>query len=188
MKTIAIIGAGPVGLACASWILHKRPDAKVDLYDRLGGEDDAVAQGDSRGLAVSQGSHLLLKTIGAWPNQSPPIHTIHVSHRGHFGRTIVRREELQQDALGHIVRYADIHLSLRHALQKIALNSPNFQWHFEQNINSLGTTNLADVIIHAEGGLFKQQEWQEIYRDYQQSAIVGWVRMNQSNHHLDWVS
>jgi 2-octaprenyl-6-methoxyphenol hydroxylase len=186
MKTIAIIGAGPVGLACASWILHKRPDAKVDLYDRLGGEDDAVAQGDSRGLAVSQGSHLLLKTIGAWPNQSPPIHTIHVSHRGHFGRAIVRREELQQDALGHIVRYADIHLSLRHALQKIAANSPNFEWHFNQKIDALDITNLADVIIHAEGGLFKQQDWQEIYRDYQQSAIVGWVRVNQPNHHMAW--
>ncbi|MFM6921223.1 MAG: hypothetical protein ACKOXZ_00555, partial [Polynucleobacter victoriensis] len=35
MKTIAIIGAGPVGLACASWILHKKPDAHVHLYDRL---------------------------------------------------------------------------------------------------------------------------------------------------------
>lgn len=186
MKRIAIIGGGPVGLACASWILEKTPDTPLDLYDRLPESNDAITQGDSRGIAVSQGSHLLLKNIGAWPANSPTIHKIHVSHRGHFGRAIVRREELGQDALGHIVRYADIHLSIRQALQRISKNCPQFHWHFNQKIDELDKTQLADVIIHAEGGLFKQQEWQEIYRDYDQSAIVGWVRTDKTNQHLAW--
>jgi len=186
MKKIAIIGAGPVGLACASWILSKTPDAHLDLYDRLAESDDAISQGDSRGIAVSQGSHLLLNSIGAWPNNSPAIHKIHVSHRGHFGRAIVRREELNQAALGHIVRYADIHLAIRKALKKISSSSPNFNWHFSQTIDTLDKNNLADVVIHAEGGLFKQQEWQEIYRDYEQSAIVGWIKTDRAHQHLAW--
>ncbi len=186
MKSIAIIGAGPVGLACACWMLKKNPEASIALYDKFPEADDSIGNGDSRGLAISQGSHLLLKDIGAWPKNSPAIHKIHVSHRGHFGRAIVRREELHQEALGHIIRYADIHLALRQALKKISAQSRHFEWHFNTKIDELNKTNLADVVIHAEGGLFKQQDWQEIYRDYQQSAIVGWAKMSQNNAHLAW--
>jgi 2-octaprenyl-6-methoxyphenol hydroxylase len=186
MNSIAIIGAGPVGLACACWILQKNPEASIKLYDKFPESDDSISNGDSRGLAISQGSHLLLKGIGAWPKDSPAIHKIHVSHRGHFGRAIVRREELQQEALGHIIRYADIHLALRQSLKKIAANSAHFKWYFDTQIDELNKSNLADIIIHAEGGLFKQQDWQEIYRDYQQSAIVGWVKLNQHNAHQAW--
>jgi 2-octaprenyl-6-methoxyphenol hydroxylase len=186
MKRIAIVGGGPVGLACASWILEKIPGIHLDLYDRLSESDNAIINGESRGIAVSQGSHLLLKNIGAWPNNSPSIHKIHVSHRGHFGRAIVRREELQQEALGHIVRYAEIHLSIRKALQTISKNAPNFKWHHDQKIDELNKSSLADVVIHAEGGLFKQQEWQEIYRDYEQAAIIGWVKTDRINQNLAW--
>lgn len=186
MKRIAVIGGGPVGLACASWLLEKTPGAHLDLYDRFPESNDVITNGDSRGIAVSQGSHLLLKSIDAWPKNSPAIHKIHVSHRGHFGRAIVRREELQQEALGHIVRYAEIHLSIRQALQRIAKNAPNFKWHYEQKIDELNKESLADIVIHAEGGLFKQQEWQEIYRDYEQAALVGWVKTDRINQHLAW--
>lgn len=186
MKKIVIIGAGPVGLACANWILSKQPDIELHLFDRFDESNDSIKQGDSRGLAVSQGSHLLLKTIHAWPNISMPIHTIHISHRGHFGRAVVRKEELHQDALGHIIRYADIHLSLRHSLKQWLGKAPHFHWHFNQALNELNHDLLGDVIIHAEGGLFKQQDWQEIYRDYEQSAIVGWVKMDGENHHMAW--
>ncbi len=189
MKRILIIGAGPVGLACANWLLSKQPDIELHLFDRFNESDDSIKQGDSRGLAVSQGSHLLLKTINAWPVASMPIHTIHISHRGHFGRAIVRREELGQEALGHIIRYADIHLSLRQSLKHWLGKAPHFHWHFSQSLNDLNLDahDVSDtVIVHAEGGLFKQQDWQEIYRDYEQSAIVGWVRMNGQNHHMAW--
>lgn len=186
MNRIAIIGAGPVGLACAGWLLQKNPNAHLDLYDRLPEDDKSIQSGDSRGIAISQGSHLLLKTLDAWPEQSPAIHQIHISHRGHFGRSIVRREELGQDALGHIVRYADIHLALRKALKNKKSSYPKFNWHFNTSIDQLNKSLLGDALIHAEGGLFKQQEWQETYRDYQQSAIVGWAKMSQDNPYQAW--
>lgn len=186
MKRIAIIGGGPAGLACASWILEKKPDAHLDLYDRLPQSNDVIANGESRSIAVSEGSRLLLKKIDAWAKNSPAIHKIHVSHRGHFGRAIVRREELSQEALGHIVRYSEIHVSIRQALQRISKSTPNFSWHHNQNIDELVKSELADLVIHAEGGLFKQQEWQEIYRDYEQAAIVGWVKTDRINQHHAW--
>jgi len=42
MKKIAIIGGGPVGLACAAWLLEKIPGTHLDLYDRLPESNDAI--------------------------------------------------------------------------------------------------------------------------------------------------
>jgi 2-octaprenyl-6-methoxyphenol hydroxylase len=185
MKKIAVIGAGPVGLALCAWILKKNPQTSLTLFDKLKEDDAQISSGDSRGLAISQGSYLLLQTINAWPKDSPSIHQIFISQQGHFGRATVRREELQQDALGHIVRYADVHLVIRQSLRDIAMHAPNFSWIHESDSTSIDESAF-DLIVHAEGGLFKQQEWQEIYRDYEQSAIVGWVRMDRDNHHTAW--
>jgi 2-octaprenyl-6-methoxyphenol hydroxylase len=185
MKRIGVIGAGPVGLALCAWILRRNPNSQVCLFDKLGKDDTQIVGGDSRGLAISQGSHLLLDSIGAWPTNCPPIHTIHISQKGHFGRTTVRREELGQEALGHIIRYADIHLALRESLRKIACHAPNFTWQYESDFNGINENNF-DLVVHAEGGLFQQQDWQDIYRDYEQSAIVGWVKMDRHNHHTAW--
>lgn len=185
MKHIGVIGAGPVGLALCAWILQRIPKSHVSLFDKLGKDNARIIEGDSRGLAISQGSQLLLDSINAWPANCPAIHTIHISQQGHFGRTTVRREELGQEALGHIIRYADIHLALRESLQRIASHAPNFSWHYESDLNAIDE-NSFDLVVHAEGGLFKQQDWQDIYRDYEQSAIVGWVRMDRHNHHTAW--
>lgn len=187
MTRIAIIGAGPVGLATASWILQHNSQAQLDLFDKLSKDNAALSQGDTRGIAISQGSHILLETIGAWPSQAIPIHHIHISHKGHFGRTTVTREELKEEALGYVVRYADIHLALRTGLQVIAKDASRFHWHFDATTDTLALDESHyDVIVHAEGGLFKQQDWVDIYRNYEQSAIVGWVKCSQNHGHAAW--
>ena len=67
------------------------------------------------------------------------------------------REELGQDSLGHIIRYRDIHLTLRKALRAIQVNSPHFVWkHIDPNAE---VENIqAKCVVHAEGGLFKTQD------------------------------
>ena len=129
---IVIQGGGPVGLACAAWYLQKFPEAKITLLDRNPIDDADLANADSRGIALSHGSKILLDTIQAWPTDCADIHRVHVSQAGRFGRALMTREELNQDALGHIVRYRDIHLALRKALRAIQVKSPNFIW---QHIN-----------------------------------------------------
>ena len=125
---ILILGGGPVGLACAAWTLQKYPEAQLTLLDRNSRNDQDLGSADTRGIALSHGSKLLLDTIGAWPTESAPIHQVHVSQAGRFGRALMTREELKQDALGHIVRYRDIHLALRNALRTLQQNSQNFSW------------------------------------------------------------
>ena len=182
---ILIQGGGPVGLACAAWCLQKFPEAKLILQDRNPVEDADLAAADSRGIALSHGSKLLLNTIDAWPSEAADIHRVHVSQAGRFGRALMTREELHQDALGHIIRYRDIHLTLRKALREIQTKSPNFVW---QHIASDQATPaaLAKCIVHAEGGLFKHQDWVESGRDYGQSALVGLVEVTSATPHQAW--
>ncbi len=190
---VVIQGGGPVGLACAAWCLQQLPTLKLALIDRNPRTDEALENGDkrsdTRGIALSHGSKLLLETIHAWPTNCPEIHRIHVSQAGRFGRAIMTREELHQDALGHIARYRDIHLALRQALRKLQASSPHFSW-----IHSNETPDLASqvesaesaCVVHAEGGLFNQQEWIEAGRSYDQSALVGLVEVDQPLAHQAW--
>ncbi len=180
-----IQGGGPVGLACAAWYLQKFPEAKLTLLDRNPIDDADLANADSRGIALSHGSKILLDTIQAWPTDCADIHRVHVSQAGRFGRALMTREELHQDALGHIVRYRDIHLALRNALRAMQVKSPNFNWQHIKGDDS--ETNLtAKCIVHAEGGLFKTQEWVESGRDYEQSALVGLVEVENAVPHQAW--
>jgi 2-octaprenyl-6-methoxyphenol hydroxylase len=182
---ILIQGGGPVGLACAAWCLQRFPEANIALLDRNPVDDVDLAAADSRGIALSHGSKLLLDTIQAWPHDCADIHSVHVSQVGRFGRALMTREELRQDALGHIIRYSDIHLTLRKALRAIQANSPNFVW---QHINA--NTDIESIqakcVVHAEGGLFKKQDWVESGRDYEQSALVGLVEVENATPHQAW--
>ena len=180
-----IQGGGPVGLACAAWYLQKFPEAKLTLLDRNPIDDADLANADSRGIALSHGSKILLDTIQAWPTDCADIHRVHVSQAGRFGRALMTREELHQDALGHIVRYRDVHLALRNALRSMQVKSPHFNWQHIKGDDS--ETNLtAKCIVHAEGGLFKTQEWVESGRDYEQSALVGLVEVENAVPHQAW--
>lgn len=186
---ILIQGGGPVGLACAAWCLQKFPEAQIVLLDRNPADDADLAAADSRGIALSHGSKLLLDTIDAWPTECADIHRVHVSQAGRFGRALMTREELGEDALGHIIRYRDIHLTLRQALRAIQKKSPNFVW---EHINSNKGTDTdtshiqAKCVVHAEGGLFKTQDWVESGRDYEQSALVGLVEVENASPHQAW--
>jgi 2-octaprenyl-6-methoxyphenol hydroxylase len=99
------------------------------------------------------------------------------------------REELGQDALGHIIRYRDIHLALRKALRAIQSevnqSDSHFSWlHIDQDAEHLDIE--AKCIVHAEGGLFKKQDWVESGRDYDQSALVGLVEVENAASHQAW--
>jgi 2-octaprenyl-6-methoxyphenol hydroxylase len=182
---IVIQGGGPVGLACTAWCLQKFPEVKIALLDRNPIDDADLAAADTRGIALSHGSKLLLDTINAWPTEYANIHQVHVSQVGRFGRALMTREELKQEALGHIIRYRDIHLTLRRSLRAIQTQSPNFIWrHIDTNTDAHHIQ--AKCIVHAEGGLFKTQDWVETGRDYEQSALVGLVEVENAEPHQAW--
>ena len=67
---IAVIGAGPVGLALALHASRVLPHARVTLFDSRDLAKDVAA--DPRTLALSLGSVQLLQRLGAWPTDVAP--------------------------------------------------------------------------------------------------------------------
>ena len=83
---IAVIGAGPAGLALALQAARLLPGADITLFDARAADIDV--SGDPRTLALAQGSVLALQRLGAWPaasaqaitevlvSQAPPTFTL----------------------------------------------------------------------------------------------------------------
>src|SRR5207247_1862629 len=101
-----ICGAGPVGLALASLLVKRGvTPARIALIDA---KALTQVETDPRSIALSWGSRQLLDEIGAWPLAATAIHQIHVSRRGHFGRTVIDRGEYDLPALGYVTRYGSL--------------------------------------------------------------------------------
>lgn len=179
---IAICGAGPVGLA-AALLLQRQGVAggRIAVLDARSAEQAAA---DPRSIAISYGSRQILEQLGAWPlaPAADEIHQIHVSRRGHFGRTLIEREELQVPALGYVTRYGALTAALGAAAERaaIAVLRPKKVEGLEEAGDSVsltlaGGTLRASLAIQAEGGLFDEQEDRGLRRDYEQSAVVAQV-------------
>jgi 2-octaprenyl-6-methoxyphenol hydroxylase len=77
---IAVIGAGPVGLALALHAARALPESNVTLFDARPADMDV--SGDPRTLALSLGSVQILQRLGAWrADSAQPILEVHVSQQ-----------------------------------------------------------------------------------------------------------
>jgi len=184
---VVIEGAGPVGLACGVLLLQSNPALKLILIDKNPASDDFLTNADTRGIAISEGSKQLLQNMGAWVDNAPTIHQVHVSQKGHFGRTVMDCTEIAQHALGHIVRYRDILLSLRNQLRRLESNATSFIWLRDIDATfSMPSISPNTCFIHADGGLFHEQSAKDLYKDYGQSALVGWLEVKDVKPNMAW--
>ncbi|HDR9471405.1 UbiH/UbiF/VisC/COQ6 family ubiquinone biosynthesis hydroxylase [Burkholderia multivorans] len=194
---LAIVGAGPVGLALAGWLGRRSATqhASIALIDA---REPSASANDPRAIAVSHGSRVLLDTL-AWPADATPIEHIHVSQRGHFGRTLIERDEHDLAALGYVVRYGSLVQALAGAVRgsrvdwltsttaraplqdadgvALTLDGP----HGERVLR-------ARIVVNAEGGLFHEQQADagKHRRDYGQTALVGTVTVSSPRPNVAW--
>ncbi|MFD1559126.1 UbiH/UbiF/VisC/COQ6 family ubiquinone biosynthesis hydroxylase, partial [Paraburkholderia silviterrae] len=135
--------------------------ALIDARD----PDDSV--GDPRAIAVSQGSRTLLQAL-AWPQDATPIERIHVSQRGHFGRTLIDRHDYDLPALGYVARYGAIVQTLAHAVRGTRVHWLHHTHAHEPVVERDGVTLpvesagvartlRARILVNAEGGLYRAQ-------------------------------
>jgi 2-octaprenyl-6-methoxyphenol hydroxylase len=181
---IAICGGGPVGLTLAL-LLVKRGFAasRIAVIDAKPVEQ---AVKDPRSIALSYGSRQILEDIGAWPIAADAIHDIHVSRRGHFGRTIIDREEFGVPALGYVSRYGALVSSLAALLERTAVTSlrPAHVTSSTERADAVdirfgeGNAITAQFMVQAEGGLFSEQDAKTVRRDYGQTAIIAQVKVS----------
>ncbi|HEY1997116.1 UbiH/UbiF/VisC/COQ6 family ubiquinone biosynthesis hydroxylase [Paraburkholderia sp.] len=195
---VAIVGAGPVGLALAGWLARRSATQalSVALIDARTPED---ALADPRAIAVSQGSRMILEPL-RWPADATAIQRIHVSQRGHFGRTLIDHTEHGLPALGYVLRYG----SIVHALAE-AVRQTSVHWFPSTSANTAlqehdgvtlpietaheARTLRTRILVNAEGGLFQDQRVRGgagETRDYGQTALVGTVSVGSPQAHVAW--
>ncbi len=189
---IAIIGGGPVGMA-VSLALHGLGLSILLLESRGLPEKDE----DPRPLALSYGSRLMLERLGVWRNLSitTPITTIHISNRHGFGRTIITTDSAGVPALGYVVNYHALFLSMHGLLRqhktdyltgakvtKFETSPDKGQVEFEYDNETRKIT--AKLLVLADGGRLTEKINNINYHihEYQQWAIVANIKAKNQQH------
>jgi 2-octaprenyl-6-methoxyphenol hydroxylase len=207
---VTIVGAGPVGLALAAWLARRSASAalKVALVDA---REPGDAAGDPRAIAVSEGSRMLLEPLSAWPTDANAIERIHVSERGHFGRTLIERDEHGLPALGYVARYGSIvhalvqtvHRTHTHWFTSARALAPHVEPGDDRvtlpiESGPLRRTLRTHILVNAEGGLYGdaraiergavsgEGRGRNERRDYAQTALVGTVTVAAPQPHTAW--
>ena len=178
---VAICGAGPVGMALAALLARRgMAPARILLLDAKAVEQTVR---DPRSIAISHGSRQLLEQAGAWPVPSTAIHQIHVSRRGHFGRSLLDRSEHHLDALGYVAQYGDLVRALAAQCGRAGIaekrparvsSAQEGHGHVTLTLDD-GSTLTALVAVQAEGGVFGAQEQRQRMHDYGQTAVIARV-------------
>ena len=192
---IAVVGAGPVGLALALHAARTLPHARITLFDARPAGHDVAA--DPRTLALSLGSVQLLQRLGAWPAEAAqPIGEVHVSQAAPsllapLGEPVVRITAAEQGVplLGAVLPYGALVARLQATWEGEAAAAPErLRTRFGTPVAALkampsgvevdaGIAETFDLAVVAEGGVFAEQSHKPITHDYRQTAWVGTVTL-----------
>ena len=189
---IAVIGAGPAGLALALQAARLLPAAEVSLFDARPADQDV--SGDPRTLALALGSVQLLQQLNAWPatavqpitevlvSQAPPT----VRLRGAADAVRLRASDETVPMLGAVLAYGTLVTGLQRAWQAAeALAPQRLHSRFGRPVADVrnlpeggvevdaGIAERFDLAVVAEGGVFADQARKAITHDYRQTAWVG---------------
>ncbi|MDE2628875.1 MAG: FAD-dependent monooxygenase [Burkholderiales bacterium] len=199
---IAVIGAGPVGLALALQAARALPAAGVTLFDARAADKDV--SGDPRTLALSLGSVQLLERLGAWrAERAQPILEVHVSQQapsmpvlwgGLFGEPCLRIRAIDEAVplLGAVLSYGAIVAPLQQVWMAAQAAEPKrLHSRFGEPVAALknlergvevdaGIAERFDLAIVAEGGVFADQARKAVAHDYRQTAWVGRVGFDET--------
>jgi 2-octaprenyl-6-methoxyphenol hydroxylase len=200
VRSLAVVGAGPVGLALAIDAARRLPEAEITLFDSRPIEKDVT--NDPRTLALSLGSVQWLQRLGAWPAEGvQPILEVHVSQQppsapplfaAFFGEPEVRISSREQAVpmLGAVLTYGRIVGSLQAAWFELqSREMGRLHTRFGTPVTALkavgggveldaGIAEHFDLAVVAEGGVFADQARKTVSRDYHQCAWVGTVELS----------
>jgi 2-octaprenyl-6-methoxyphenol hydroxylase len=194
---IAVIGAGPVGLALALLAARTLPHAQISLFDARPAGQDVSA--DARALALALGSVQLLERLGAWDGScAEPIREVWVSQQapalavpGWLGAPTVRLKaaDLGVPMLGAVLGYGALVAPMQRAWEAAVLADPaRLHGRFGAPVAALknlpdgvevdaGVAEPFDLVVVAEGGVFSEHKVADLRHDYQQDAWVGTVAL-----------
>ena len=174
---LAVIGAGPAGLALALLAARRLPSAEISLFDARPADKDV--SGDPRTLALALGSVQLLRRLGAWPEAAAqPIREVLVSQAPPTlaldwlpGAVQLRASDENVEMLGAVLSYGTLVTCLQQAWQAAERAAPlRLHSRFGQPVVDVqnrgaasglggvqvdaGIAESFDLAVVAEGGVF----------------------------------
>lgn len=200
---VAIVGGGMVGISLAIALARMTPVPRVVLIEAQDYRQQLPPSFDARTIALSYSSRQIFDALGLWSalveQGVTPIHTIHISDRGHAGMTHLQAREQGVEALGYVIEnriLGDVLLQALRDHPQVDVVAPA-----ELQALSLGS-DLAELrgtaqgepldirtrlVVAADGTQsfvrkcvgVEQHHW-----DYRQSAVIANVACNQPHRNI----
>jgi 2-octaprenyl-6-methoxyphenol hydroxylase len=164
---LAVIGAGPVGLALALQAAQRLPTARIAVYDALPANRDV--SGDARTVALSLGSVQALQRLGVWAEVAPrsqAIAAVHVSQQqpalldllnpwrsattSAEPEVLIRAADVGVAQLGAVVRYGALVAPMRRAWLAACARSPG-------RLSACFGQKVADLVTQPDGVVVRVQ-------------------------------
>ncbi|QSA96679.1 2-octaprenyl-6-methoxyphenyl hydroxylase [Methylococcus sp. EFPC2] len=193
---LLIAGGGLVGGSLA--LALRNTGLRIGIVESQPEAQRLAAPAGERALALSWGSVQILEQLGIWrgaAEQATPITRIHVSDRGHFGKTRLSADRVDMPALGYVVRAKVLEAEIARLLQEgpvewlcparvVGVKAGPDAAHVSLNRNGISDTRSARLLVAADGGLSTVRSLLEIpqtVRDYGQTALVTEVATERNN-------
>lgn len=195
---VVISGGGLSGLLTAIGLLRECESLNIAIIEpNQMVEQTLLDNFDGRCLALSYGSLQLMNHWQIWSELKPlawPIKTIVTSDRGHVGKTIMKAENYQLNAMGYVAEMRNIGVVLQRALKQMPEAMQNrLSWFCPDTIKSVsinehsteielasGNTLQAKLMVVAEGANSPTRALLGIdtqSNDYEQVAMVANVKV-----------
>jgi 2-octaprenyl-6-methoxyphenol hydroxylase len=196
---VLIVGGGLVGASLA--LALGRAGLDVAIVEAHPFRINEQPNYDERSIALAQGSQRIFSGMGLWDSLQDtvcPIHTIHVSDRGHFGFTRLKREQEGVEALGYVASARLLGNALIRKLEKtdVRLLTPaqleSFrvdaqQVHATIDLDGKPVEYRARLLVAADGVQSQVRDRLGIEThqwDYGQTAVIANVSPDQPHHNV----
>lgn len=193
---LVIVGGGLAGNCLA--LALQGTGLRAAIVEANTREQLYVSPSGDRALALSGGTVMMLEALGIWQfisHSATAIKQIHISDKGHFGKTRLSAEKEQVDALGYVINARDIETHVANLVTQcdIELIAPARVVGLMSGDKEIGISlkhgdesiNVsAGLLVGADGGLSSVRNLLNIKQhmtDYGQTALVTTVKSTISN-------
>jgi 2-octaprenyl-6-methoxyphenol hydroxylase len=195
---LVIVGGGMVGASLA--IALGGGPLRIALLEAVPFRADAQPSYDDRAIALAYGTHRIFTGMGLWEalrGETTPIHSIHISDRGHFGFTRLDCRDEGVEALGYVAVSRAMGAVLVERLQQL----PNVDvlcpapvsnvviggHHAEVVIDGAGAPRrlTANLVVAADGASSRVRDWLGIGAlrwEYGQTAVITNITPERPHH------